>query len=68
MKRLIKNLGYVQIFEEDTGQNFKITATNGVITKLLVTFRDENSPGRIDFFREVAYSYFQEIKHEFEYN
>ncbi len=71
MKTCIKTIGSVKIFEEISNQRCKITAEYKSQVEPLVGYAinsyTENKI-RQDFFRGVAYNYFQEVKKRFEYN
>lgn len=71
MKKLIKDFGFAQIYEEEKDNRCVISATNHRITEPLTTYfvdtytKHEN---RRNFFRNVAINYFREIRSKFEMN
>jgi hypothetical protein len=69
MKKLIKNLGSVQIYEEEKDDRVVITATNRFNTEILTAYclnSHTSNENRRNFFRNVAINYYHEIKDRFD--
>lgn len=68
MKKLLKNYGFVKIYEEQDDGRVIISAKDDHIEQILVTYKLDgwtNDPTRQAVFRNIAMNYFQEIKGRF---